>query len=190
MAFVVKCHIDSDFSTLVFTLTFLNTSFDQKPLCKTWFIHEPSLVCSLHEPSLVLSPHEQLNQRNMIRPDVYSLSKSHWDISFQAVVSLPTWGSVPKNYRLNISFWKHPTISNSLIVSTNIINSTFIVDNALLLKMLCLNYFQWFVHSGRNCFNLFQITGDAHMAVKDQKSCVEFKNTYYQVNHQAWVNSA
>ena len=58
---------------------------------------------------------------------------------------------------------------------------------------------QWFklwpaVHTGRNCFNLFQLlfsasTADAHPGVsgvsKDQKICEKFKNTHCQVNHPA-----
>ena len=49
-------------------------------------------------------------------------------------------------------------------------------------------------HTGRNRFNLFQIsfsanTADAHSGVsgvsKDQKFCEKFKNTHCQVDHQA-----
>ena len=48
-------------------------------------------------------------------------------------------------------------------------------------------------HTGRNCFNLFQIsfsanTTDAHPGVsKDQKFCEKFKNTHCQVDHPAKI---
>ena len=51
--------------------------------------------------------------------------------------------------------------------------------------------FQIPTHTGRNCFNLFQIsfsanTADAHPGVsgvsKDQKFCQKFKNTHCQVD--------
>ena len=52
------------------------------------------------------------------------------------------------------------------------------------------------VHTGRNRFNLFQIsfsgnTEDAHPGVsgvtKDQKFCEKFKNTHCQVDHPAKI---
>ena len=51
-----------------------------------------------------------------------------------------------------------------------------------------------FLHTGRNCFILFQIsfsaiTADTHPGVsgvsKDQKFCEKFKNTHCQVDHPA-----
>ena len=54
--------------------------------------------------------------------------------------------------------------------------------------------FGWIKHTGRNCFNPFQIsssanTADAHQGVsgvsKDQKFCEKFKNTHCQVDHPA-----
>ena len=47
-------------------------------------------------------------------------------------------------------------------------------------------------HTGRNCFNLFQISFSANTAdtdpgvsgvSKDQKNCEEYKNTHCQVDH-------
>ena len=50
------------------------------------------------------------------------------------------------------------------------------------------------IHTGRNCFNLFQIsfsanTADAHPGVsgmsKEQKFCEKFKDTHCHVDHPA-----
>ena len=52
------------------------------------------------------------------------------------------------------------------------------------------------IHTGRNCFNLFQMsfsanTADAHPWVsgvsKDQKFCEKFKNTHCRVDHPAKI---
>ena len=46
-------------------------------------------------------------------------------------------------------------------------------------------------HSGRNCFNLFQITADADPEVSgvsnDQKFCEKFKKNHCQVDHPAQI---
>ena len=53
-----------------------------------------------------------------------------------------------------------------------------------------------YCHTGRNCFNLFQISFSANTAdtdpgvsrvSKDQKFCEKFKNTHCQVDHPAKI---
>ena len=53
-------------------------------------------------------------------------------------------------------------------------------------------------HTGRNCFNLFQIsfsanTADAHPGVsgvsKDQKFCEKFKKSHCQAEYKGWSTS-
>ena len=115
MAIVIKGHIGHiDFSTLVFTLTILNTSFDQKPLCKTQFIHEPSLVCSLHEPTVACYLHELLKQRNMFGPDLHILKTFLLSYYFSVVNSYGKSGE--------------EIISNTWLIDSSVPNSWLLPD--------------------------------------------------------------
>ena len=118
MAIVIKGHIGHiDFSTSVFTLTILNTSFDQKPLCKTQFIHEPSLVCSfsLHEPTMACYLHELLKQRDMFGPDLHILK----------TFLLSHYFSVVNSYGKS----RQEIISNTSSVGSSVPNSWLLLDS-------------------------------------------------------------